>query len=103
MTKFLLTYTGGSTPASEAEQAKVMEAWGVWFGQLGAATVDAGNPTSGTRTVRPDGSVGDDACGPTGYTIISVESIDQAIAATKMCPVLAGGGSVQISEIHEIR
>ena len=38
MAKFLLTYTGGSMPATEAEQAKVMEAWGVWFGQLGAAT-----------------------------------------------------------------
>lgn len=102
MAKFLLTYTGGSTPASEAEQAKVMEAWGAWFGQLGAATVDPGNPTHSTRTVGPDGSVRADASGPTGYTIISVESIDQAIAASKMCPVLAAGGSVQVSEIHEI-
>ena len=102
MAKFLLTYTGGSMPATEAEQAKVMEAWGGWFGQLGAATVDPGNPTGATKAVRPDGSVVDDASGPTGYTIISVDSVDQAIAASKMCPVLVGGGSVQISEIHEI-
>lgn len=102
MAKFLLTYTGGSMPESEAEQAKVMEAWGVWFTQLGAATVDSGNPTGQTKTVSPDGSVSDDASGPTGYTIISVESVDQAVAASKMCPVLAGGGSVQISQIHEI-
>ena len=31
----------------------------------------------GTKTVSPDGSVRDDASGPTGYTIISVDSIDQ--------------------------
>src|SRR4051794_10127446 len=37
MAKFLLTYTGGSMPETEAAQAQAAEAWGVWFGQLGAA------------------------------------------------------------------
>jgi len=99
MAKFLLTYTAGSMAESQADQAKVMEAWGAWFSQLGAATVDPGNPTGATKTVSPGGGVSDDVSGPTGYSIISVDSIDHALAAAKMCPVLAGGGSVQVSEI----
>ena len=102
MAKFLFTYTGGSMPQTEAEQKQVMEAWGAWLGQVGPGVVDAGNPTGATKLVSPAGAVSDDADGPTGYSIISVDSIDQALAAAKMCPVKLGGGSVQVSEIIEI-
>src|SRR3982074_41235 len=44
MSNFVLVYTGGSRPASEAEGKKVMEAWGAWFGKLGDKVVDPGNP-----------------------------------------------------------
>ena len=41
MANFLLVYTGGNgMPATDAERAKVMEAWGAWFGKLGDAVVD---------------------------------------------------------------
>jgi hypothetical protein len=36
---------------------------------------------------------------PTGYTIIKAESLDAAVAASKGCPVLAGGASIVVSEI----
>ncbi len=35
MANFVLLYSGGSMPETEAEQAAVMQAWGAWFGQLG--------------------------------------------------------------------
>jgi hypothetical protein len=35
----------------------------------------------------------------TGYSIIEVDSIDQAVKASQMCPVLAAGGSVEVGEI----
>ena len=35
MANFVLLFTGGSAGRSEAERAKVMEAWGGWFGKLG--------------------------------------------------------------------
>ena len=44
-------------PESEADQAKAMEAWMGWFGSLGAAVVDGGNPFSQGRTIEADGSV----------------------------------------------
>jgi len=99
MTSFLLTYYGGGMPDSEAEQAQVMQAWTAWFGELGDAVVDAGNPTSHSRAISPDGSVMDATSAPTGYTIIKAESLDAAVAASKGCPVLAGGASIVVSEI----
>jgi hypothetical protein len=49
----------------------MMAQWGAWFGQLGAAIVDAGNPVGQSSTVHSDGSVtGDGGSNPTsGYTL----------------------------------
>ena len=50
MTKYLLAYHGGQMAQDEAEQAKVMAAWGEWFTSLGAAVVDGGAPVGATTT-----------------------------------------------------
>jgi hypothetical protein len=99
--KYLLNYHGGSGMAPTAEeQAKAMEAWTTWFGQLGSALVDGGNPVGATKTVKADGSVSDGASGAsTGYSIIQVNSIEEAVKASQMCPVLASGGSVEVGEL----
>ena len=44
MANFLLLYSGGSMPETEAEQAAVLQAWGDWYTRLGSAVVDGGNP-----------------------------------------------------------
>jgi hypothetical protein len=98
--KYLLNYHGGGGMASPEEQAKVMEAWTTWFGQLGSALVDGGNPVGATKTVKPDGSVSDGAtAASTGYSIIQVNSLDEAVKAAQMCPVLTSGGSVEVGEL----
>jgi hypothetical protein len=86
-------------PESEAEQAQVMQAWTAWFGELGDAVLDGGNPTSHSRAISPDGSVMEATSAPTGYSIIKADSLDAAVMASKGCPVLAGGASVVVSEI----
>ncbi|MDR3545341.1 MAG: hypothetical protein P4L30_06190 [Candidatus Limnocylindrales bacterium] len=86
-------------PESEAEQAQVMQAWTAWFGELGDAVLDGGNPTSHSRAISPDGSVMEATSAPTGYSIIKADSLDAAVTASKGCPVLAGGASVVVSEI----
>jgi hypothetical protein len=99
MANFLLTYHGeGGMPTGEAETAKVTAAWGAWFGQLGAAVVDPGNPTTHSKAISPDGSVMDATSAPTGYSIISADSLDAAVALSKGCPVLAAGQVVLVSE-----
>ena len=103
MAKFLLNYHGGKISETPDEQAKAMAAWTTWFGQLGSALVDGGNPIGATKTVKADGSVSDGASGPsTGYSIIQVNSIDEAVKASQMCPVLETGGSVEVGQLLEI-
>jgi hypothetical protein len=75
-----------------------MQAWTAWFAKLGDAVVDGGNPASHTRTIAADGSVQDDPSGPSGYSIIQADSLDQAVALAKGCPVLQGGASIQVVE-----
>ncbi len=100
MARFVLTYTGGSgMPESEAEQAEVMAAWGAWFGQLGDAVEDGGNPFAASKTVSPSGDVADGGvAGLTGFTVLDAASLDAAVDMAKGCPVLTNGGSVDVYE-----
>ena len=102
MGKFVLAYKGGSTPTSEAEGAKVMEAWMGWFGSLGAAVVDGGNPFGASTAVLADGSTGAASAGLTGYSIVTADGLDAAAALAKGCPILAAGGSVEVYEAHDM-
>ena len=98
MANFLLTYHGeGGMPTSE-ETAKVTAAWGAWFGRLGEAVVDPGNPTTHAKAISPDGSVMDATSAPTGYSIIKADSLDAAVELSKGCPVLAAGQVVLVTE-----
>jgi hypothetical protein len=98
MANYLLTYYGGGMPGSPEEQAQVMQAWTAWFGKLGDALVDGGNPTSRSRAISPDGSVMDATQAPTGYSIIKADDLDAAVTAAKGCPVFSSGATVVVSE-----
>ncbi|MDH3754066.1 MAG: hypothetical protein OEU32_09365 [Acidimicrobiia bacterium] len=100
MPKYVFAYHGGSMPESEAEQAEVMAAWSSWYGELGESIVDGGNPTGACKTVNGDGSVSDGGgSNPiSGYGLINAASLDEAVQAAKGCPILDGGGSVEVAE-----
>lgn len=98
MANYLLTFHGGSVPESKAQQDQVMKAWTDWFGAIGDALVDGGNPISQARAISPDGSVMDATSAPSGYTILKADNLDAAVALAKGCPVLAGGAVVLVSE-----
>ena len=100
MPKYVLAYHGGSMPESEADQAAVMEAWGAWFGSLGDAVIDGGNPTGRSKTVVSDGSArdGGGANPLSGYTLISATDLDAAASLVKGCPILAAGGTIEVAE-----
>ena len=99
MATYLLTYRGGTMPATPEEQAQVMTAWTTWFGTLGSALADGGNPTSAGKTINPDGSVsGDGRPAVSGYSLIKSDSLDAAVELAKGCPVLHGGASIDVSE-----
>lgn len=101
MADYVLLYHGGSMPETEAEQAAVMDAWGAWYGGLGEAVKDGGNPfTPAAKSISPDGSVGDGPAGSmaSGYTILKADSLDAAVEMAKGCPVLQGGASISVFE-----
>lgn len=101
MAKYVFVYTGGSMPATEADQAAVMQAWGAWFGGLGNAVVDGGNPFSGdSRRISSDGAVHHGSVGvaATGYSILEAASFDAAVAMAKGCPHLQSGGDISVYE-----
>lgn len=105
MTKYVLAYSGGNAeiPEGDADQAALMEAWGAWFGTLGEAVLDGGNPFGPSSTVKPDGSVSaGGSVGLTGYSVISADSLEGAQKMAKGCPVLEGGGSVDVYEAIEM-
>ena len=102
MANFLLTFHGGSMPDTKEEQDQVMTAWTDWFGQLGDALVDGGNPISQAKAISPDGSLMDATSAPSGYSILKADSLDAAVALAKGCPVLAGGASVLVSETFPV-
>jgi hypothetical protein len=104
MTKFLLVYHGGNAPTSKEEGEKVMAAWGTWIGGLGKSLTDVGNPTGASKVIAPGGKItaGDRANATTGYSILEAASLDAAVAATKGCPHLAAGGTVEVAEITPV-
>jgi len=92
-------------PGTEAEQAAVMQAWGAWYGGLGNAVVDGGNPfTPAAKSIASNGTVSDGPIGTmaTGYSIIKADSLDEAVEKAKGCPVLQGGGQITVYETFPV-
>ena len=104
MSDFVLLYQGGSMPETEEAQKQVMDAWTAWFTNLGSAVKDPGNPFSGAaKSIAGDGAVSDGGGGTaSGYSILSADSLDDAVALSKDCPVLQGGAGITIYETLEV-
>jgi hypothetical protein len=94
MSNYLFAYRGGSMATTDEEREAAMAAWGAWFGQLGEAIVDPGNPFG------PSTSVGNGSADAalSGYSVIKSDSLDAAAKLADGCPVLAHGGSVDVYE-----
>ncbi len=105
MANFVLLYSGGSMAQSEAERAAVLNAWGAWFGKIGSAVVDAGNPfTQVAKSVASSGRVSDGPVGTmaTGYSILKADSFDAAVEMARDCPALQSGGQITVYETFPV-
>ena len=100
MAKYVFIYHGGKHPSTPADIKKTADAWGKWFGSMGAAVIDGGNPVGKSSTVRADSSVANDG-GPnpvSGYSLIEAATLSEAHGKARGCPLLANGGSIEIAE-----
>jgi hypothetical protein len=98
MAKYLFVYHGGGMAATEQERNESMARWGAWAQELGSAVVDFGAPVGATQTVGD----GNGASPASGYSLISADSLDAAAQLAQGCPILAGGGSVEVAELMEM-
>ena len=102
-TTYVLLFSGGRMPEGEDEVRQVMGAWENWLGKYHDNVPDAGNPfTPAAKAIRPDGSVADaPSGGPSGYTLVKADSLDQAVEIARSCPVLLGGASISVYETFD--
>jgi len=104
MTKYIYVYHGGTAPDSPEESQKVMAEWMAWFGEMGDAVVDGGNPLGMSKTVSAGGVSDDGGANPaSGYTIVNANDMDAAVAMAKGCPMVkSGNGSVEVAECMDM-
>lgn len=102
MSTFAFIYSGGGMAQTPEEQEAVMKSWTDWFGTLGEAVVDPGQPFGGSASVSGEGVTRPGALGATGYTLITAASLDDAAGLAKSCPIIAAGGAVDVCEALEM-
>ncbi|MBF9032741.1 hypothetical protein HKCCE2091_00675 [Rhodobacterales bacterium HKCCE2091] len=104
MPKYLYVYHGGGgAPEGEDAQQAAMNAWMTWMGGLGNKLVDGGNPVLKSWTVGSGGVAHDGGPDPAmGYSIVEAASQDEAAEMAKGCPIVEGGGTVEVAEIMEM-
>ena len=104
MAKYLFVYHGGKPVKEPSEMKAVMDAWGAWFGSLGSAVIDGGNPVGASSTVVADGSLvsGGGANPASGYSLISASSLEDAHGKARGCPLLKAGGTIEIAEAFDM-
>ncbi len=101
---YVILYTGGRMPEGELEQEETLKAWEGWYGKIGNALVDAGNPFgSRAKSITSDGMVIDakNDCMPSGYTIIQADSLEAAVSMDKTCPILKDGAKISVYETFD--
>jgi hypothetical protein len=102
MPKFMFAYHGGKAPESPEEGAEVMARWQAWFGTMGDAVVDGGNPAGPSKTVSKDGVANDGGSNPLGgYSLVQAENIEAAVEMAKGCPIM-DHGTVEVAEAMEM-
>ena len=96
MTTFLFSYRmpKGFVPG----RTDAVAAWTAWFEELGTRVSDRGNPVFESASLGPCGD--DTSLG--GYSLITAEDLEEALALAKGCPALAEGAGVEVGVITEV-
>jgi hypothetical protein len=104
MAKYLFVYHGGNTASNPTDMKALMDAWGTWFGSLGAAVIDGGNPVGPSSTVKPDGTLvsGGGSNPASGYSLIEASSLEDAHKKASGCPLLKAGGTIEIAQAMDM-
>jgi hypothetical protein len=73
-------------------------AWMAWFDSLGASVVEMGKPVFESTTIgAPAG-----ATRLGGYSLVTADDLESAVALAKGCPAIDAGGGVEVGLLGEI-
>ncbi|CAG7645384.1 YciI family protein [Actinacidiphila bryophytorum] len=86
-------------PSDYRPDAGTPAQWRAWFGELGSALVDVGNAVTGYASL---GEVGGSGSRMVGYSVVSADDMDSALALAKDCPALRVGGGVEVGPAMEV-
>jgi hypothetical protein len=100
MPQYVIVYLGGDQPSSPEEGKQHFAKYMEWLNSLGDSAVSPANPLKDTNTINSDGSVTNGGTSAmSGFSIIEVDSMDEALSLAKKCPFLDIGGSLEVSEL----
>jgi hypothetical protein len=95
MAKYVFSYR---VPSDYAPHAGTAAEWQAWFGAMGSALVDVGHAVTDYAWL---GEVGGSDSRMVGYSVVSAEDMDSALALAKDCPALRVGGGVEVGPVME--
>jgi hypothetical protein len=95
MAKYVFSYR---VPSDYRPNAETPAEWQVWFGGIGSALVDFGHAVTDYASL---GEVGGSDSRMVGYSVVSAEDMDSALALAKDCPALRVGGGVEVGPVME--
>jgi hypothetical protein len=111
MSEFSYLYRGNDPQASPEQRQQQLQKWVGWFKELGAAghLKNPGHPlervgmvVTGSRKLITDGPYAEAKDVVGGFSIIEAKDLAQAVELSKGCPILEGGGSVEVRPIMQI-
>ena len=99
MAKFLITYQGGGEmPSDPQARQMMMDAFGAWVASVGDKMVDPGAPLGPAKVVSGSGAEDAKPGDIGGYTLLSAESLDDAVDLVRNHPFISRGGTLRVSE-----
>jgi hypothetical protein len=96
MPKYVFAYRAPKSYVPGGEDAT--PAWMEFHASLGDSVVDFGNPVFEASSL----GTCDDTTRLGGYSFITAEDLESAVALAKGAPILAAGGGVEVGEITEL-
>ncbi len=96
MTEYVFSFR---VPSDYSPNAGTRAEWRSWFGELGSALVDVGNAVTDYASL---GEVGGSGSRMVGYSVVSAEDMDSALALAKGCPVMRVDGGVEVGPVMEV-
>jgi len=103
MPQYVIVYLGGDQPSSPEEGKQHFAKYMEWLNSLGDSAVSPANPLKDTHTINSDGSIANSGTSTmSGFTIIEVDSMDEALSIAGKCPFLDVGGSLEVSELMQM-